>query len=110
MQHTTILHLIKYILTLKAKFIADDILFFFYLSEKISLDISCESSAWQTIHMKYPDLFSLKNKKKIKKIWKSSATKFAWCQGLKAAGEDTTMKETFLSARNVLTKKKICLI
>ena len=31
-----------------------------------SLDISCESSAKQTIHMKYQDLFSLKNKKKIK--------------------------------------------
>ena len=30
---------------------------------KISLDISCESSAKQTIHMKYQDLLSLKNKK-----------------------------------------------
>ena len=39
--------------------------FFFYFSEKTSLDISCELSAWQTIHMKYQDLFSLKNKKKI---------------------------------------------
>ena len=28
------------------------------------LDISYESSAWQTIHMKYQDLFSLKKKKK----------------------------------------------
>ena len=29
---------------------------------KTSLDISCESSAKQTIHMKYQDLFSLKIK------------------------------------------------
>ena len=47
---------------------ADDILnffffFFFFFSKKTSLDISCESFAWQTIHMKYQDLFSLKIKK-----------------------------------------------
>ena len=29
----------------------------------ISLDISYELSAWQTIHMEYQDLFSLQNKK-----------------------------------------------
>ena len=29
-----------------------------------SAGISCESSAWQTIHMKYQDLISMKNKKK----------------------------------------------
>ena len=40
--------------------------FFFYISEKTSLDISwessaiCQSSAWQMIHMKCQDLFSLK--------------------------------------------------
>ena len=34
----------------------------------MSLDISCESSAWQMIHMKSQDLFTIKNKKKIKKI------------------------------------------
>ena len=70
---------------------ADDnfFIFIFYFSEKTSLDISCESSAWQTIHMKWQDLsawqtihmkwqdlFSLKNKKK-KKIQMSSATNFA---------------------------------
>ena len=38
--------------------------FFFYFSEKTSLDISCESSAWQMIHLKCQDLFSLKNKRK----------------------------------------------
>ena len=58
-----------YILTLKAPITtaADNIFFiyfFFYFSEKTSLDISCELSAWQTIHMKCQDLFSLKNKKK----------------------------------------------
>ena len=37
----------------------------FSISEKISLDISCQSPAWQTIHMKCQDLFSLANKKNI---------------------------------------------
>ena len=37
---------------------ANDInFFFFYVSEKTSLDISCESSAKQMIHMKFQDLF-----------------------------------------------------
>ena len=52
-------------LTLKAP-VADDIFFFFFFfffSEKTSLDISCEKSAWQMIHMKCQDLFSMKNKK-----------------------------------------------
>ena len=40
-----------------------DFFFFFYFQMKTSLDISCEASAKQTIHMKYQDLFSLKNKK-----------------------------------------------
>ena len=63
------------ILTLKVPITtaADDIFFFFFFfSEKISLDISCES-----IHIKCQDLFSLKNKKKIKNRM-SSATNFAW--------------------------------
>ena len=53
-------------LTLKALITtaADDSCFFFYFSEETSLDISCESSAWQMIHMKCRDLFSLKNNKK----------------------------------------------
>ena len=38
--------------------------FFFFFSEKTSLDISCELSAKQMIHMKCQDLFSLKTKKK----------------------------------------------
>ena len=42
--------------------------FYFYFSKKTSLDISCESSAKQTIHMKYQDLFSSKNKKKYFKM------------------------------------------
>ena len=36
---------------------------FVYFSEEISLDMSCESSAWQMIHMKCDDLFSLKKNK-----------------------------------------------
>ena len=43
---------------------ADDILILFLSFKKISLDISCESSAKQTIHMKCQDL--LYNKKKSK--------------------------------------------
>ena len=39
------------------------ILIYFYFQKKTSLDISCELSTKQTIHMKYQDLFSLKNKK-----------------------------------------------
>ena len=35
-----------------------------YISEKIRLGISCELSAWQTIHMKCQALFSLKIRKK----------------------------------------------
>ena len=51
------------VLTLKAPITtkADDNFDFF--QKKTSLDISCESSAKQTIHMKYQDLFSLRNKK-----------------------------------------------
>ena len=50
----------------QAKFVADYIYFYFFnFSKKTSLDISCELSEkqtiWQTIHMKYQDLFSLKN-------------------------------------------------
>ena len=53
----------KKILTLKepSKIAADDTLcFFFYsnLSKKIRLDISCESSARQRIHMIHQALFS----------------------------------------------------
>ena len=66
-------------LTLKATITtaADDSFFyFFYFSEKTSLDISCESSAMQTIHLKCTDLFSLKNRKKFFRM--SSATNCAW--------------------------------
>ena len=66
---------IKYILTLKVPITtaADDIflfIYFFYFSEKRSLDISCES-----ILMKCQDLFSLKNKKNFRM---SSVTNFSW--------------------------------
>ena len=52
------------------------LVFFFNFSKKTSLDISCELSAWQMIHMKYQDLFSLKNYKNLNKM--SSVTNFAW--------------------------------
>ena len=70
-QHLTTVQVLKessHGLTLKAlnKIAADDILiFYFYLSKKIRLDVSCESSAWQRIHMKHQVLFSLKNNEKI---------------------------------------------
>ena len=54
------------------------IFIYFLFSEKISLDISYESSAWQMIHMKCQDLFSLKKKKK-KKNRMLSVINFAWC-------------------------------
>ena len=48
------------------KIAADNILIFhFYLSKKIRFDFSSESSALQTIHMKYQVLFSLKNNEEI---------------------------------------------
>ena len=40
------------------------LIFYFYLSKKIRLDFSCESSAWQRIHLKPQVLYSLKNKEK----------------------------------------------
>ena len=52
--------------------------FFFYFSEETNLDISCESSAKQTIHLKCQDLFSEKKKWKIKNFRMSSTTNFAW--------------------------------
>ena len=55
------------VLTLKAPITTkadDNFDFLFYFQMKTSLDISCESSAEQTIHKKYQDWFSLKNKKK----------------------------------------------
>ena len=60
------------VLTLKVPITtaADDILnffFFFNFSKKTSLDISCELSAWQTIHMKYQDLLFFFEKLKKKK-------------------------------------------
>ena len=39
-------------------------IFFYYFSEKTSLDNSCESSALQMIYMKCQDLFISENKKK----------------------------------------------
>ena len=62
---------IFFLLTLKAPITtaADDILkYFFKFSKKTSLDISCESFVWQTIHIKCQELFSLKKKKKKKKF------------------------------------------
>ena len=69
------------ILTLKVPITTaadDNFYYFFYFSEKTSLDISCELSAWQTIHMKCQNLFPLKKKKKKRKNNRiSSATNFA---------------------------------
>ena len=49
----------------QTKIAADDILIFhFYLSKKIRLGFSCESSAKQRIHMKSQVLFSLKKSEK----------------------------------------------
>ena len=63
--HTAIIPMAELILTHKVLITtaADDILNFYAFSEKIRLEISCESSE-QTIHMKCQVLFSLKKKKK----------------------------------------------
>ena len=64
--------LVKIIFIISTKYIkapittaADDIYKYFFIvfSEKIRLDISCESSARQRIHMKNQALFSLKDKR-----------------------------------------------
>ena len=60
--------LIEHALTLKApsKFAADGtFIFYLYLFKKIRLDVSCESSARQRIHMKHQVLFSQKNNETI---------------------------------------------
>ena len=44
-------------------------IFFHCFSKKIRLDISCQSSARQRIHMKHQALFSLKDKSKKIKVW-----------------------------------------
>ena len=55
-----------YPLKRQTKIAADDILiFYFYLSKKIKLDFSCESSVRQRIHLKHQTLFSLKNNEKM---------------------------------------------
>ena len=50
--------------------VANDYLIFYYLSEKLRLDISCESSASQSqmIHMNCEALFSLKSNKIFQNI------------------------------------------
>ena len=59
----------------------ETIVLFFLFSENTSLEISCESSAEQMIHMKCQDLFSLKIEKKYFRML--SVTNFAWhFQGL----------------------------
>ena len=50
--------------------------YFFIVFRKIRLDISCESSARQRIHMKHQAPFSLKDKNKIQLV--SSAAISVW--------------------------------
>ena len=50
------------------------VFFLSYFSKKTSFDISCESSAWQTIHMTYQDLFLCKIKNNVERM--SSAWHF----------------------------------
>ena len=68
------------ILTLKVPITtaADNSLEYFFhcFSDKILLDISCESSAWQRIHKKDQALFSLKDKSKNNKS--VVCCNFAW--------------------------------
>ena len=48
----------------RANIAAEDY-FFFFFSEKISLDTSCKWSAWKMIHMKRQDIFFEKKKMKV---------------------------------------------
>ena len=67
-------------LKLLSKIVADDILFYYYyFSGEISLCVSYESSARQTIHMKCKVLFSLKKKKKKKKKKKNGKNNVVCC-------------------------------
>ena len=52
-----------------------EIMMFLFFSNKIRLDMSCESSAGQRIHMKHQALFSSKDKRKKKLL---SATISIW--------------------------------
>ena len=68
-------------LSVNAKFLVDDSPYFVihYISEKIRLDISCESSAGQTIRMKCQTLVSLnilKNKEYFNMSSAAGATIF----------------------------------
>ena len=69
-QHTASLDVQQLLLTLKvpSKICSRrHVKILFYFSEKTSVDISCELSAKQTVHMKCQDLFSLKNNNNKKK-------------------------------------------
>ena len=50
----------------QAKFVADEVLFFFFFIFHRKVEISFESSAQQMIHMKCQDLLSMKSKTKSK--------------------------------------------
>ena len=54
----------------------DNLVFFHCFSDKIMLDISCESSAKQRIHIKYQALFSSKDKSENNKS--VVCCNFAW--------------------------------
>ena len=75
--------IVYFYLTLKAAITtaADAVLniFSLFFSDKIMLDISCESSAWQRILMKHQALFSSKDKSKIYK----SVVSCNFCSALK---------------------------
>ena len=43
-------------------------LFYFNLLKKIRLDVSCESSAWQRIHLKYQSYFLRRTMKKYSRL------------------------------------------
>ena len=51
--------IVFYILSYDALYFSQFHIFYFYLSKEIRLDVSCESSVEQRIHMKYQILFSL---------------------------------------------------
>ena len=66
--------------------------FIIIIIHRKSAGISCESSAWQTIHMKYQDLISMKNKKKKKIKRRPFARRF---KRLKINGSDSACISIF---------------
>ena len=97
------------------QFVAYDILFFFifnylYFSEKISLDVSCELSAKQTIHMKCQDLFSPSRHLTWNVnlfLWKNVFDNVCWSCDWRFEGSETSLEETRVVRLGYTTERSL---